>query len=215
MFPFPDSCIVSISRLSNVEKLLGGKETKVGRIVVTEFVSVDGVIEDPGGAGDFVHRGWGIEISRGDEGDNFKIEETRNTEALLLGRKTYETFADSWPSRTGEFADMFNALPKYVVSSTLDHPTWTKSTVLTGDVLTAVSDLKRNVQGDIVIHGSAQLVQSLLENDLIDALHLMVFPVVLGQGKRLFGATSDKKSLRLADSTVVGDGVNILIYERA
>jgi dihydrofolate reductase len=191
------------------------KEAEVGRIVVTEFVSLDGVVEDPGGAEDFKYGGWSFEISRGDEGDKFKLDETMATEALLLGRVTYEGFAAAWPSREGEFADKFNSMPKYVVSSTLKDPSWTNSTVLSGDVAGEVAKLKQQVDGDIVVHGSVQLVQALIEHDLVDELRLMVFPVVLGSGKRIFGETSDKKPLRLVDSRVVGDGVAILTYEPA
>jgi dihydrofolate reductase len=186
----------------------------VGRIVVTEFVSLDGVMEDPGGSENFKHGGWSFEIDRG-EGMQFKLDETMSSEALLLGRVTYEGFAEAWPSRDGEFADKFNTMPKYVVSSTLTDPEWTNSTVLEGDVAEQVVKLREKLDGDIVVHGSAQLVHSLLERDLIDELRLMVFPVVLGGGKRVFGETSDKKRLRLADSKVVGDGVLILVYERA
>jgi dihydrofolate reductase len=189
----------------------------VGRIVVTEFVSLDGVMEAPGGGEDFKHAGWTFEIGRGEEGDKFKLDETLASEALLLGRVTYEGFAAAWPSRTDEvgFADKFNSMPKYVVSSTLEDPEWNNSTVLKGDVATEVAKLKEEHEGDIVVHGSAQLVQALVEHDLVDELHLMVFPVVLGTGKRLFGETSDKKSLRLTDSRTVGDGVAILIYQPA
>jgi dihydrofolate reductase len=187
----------------------------VGRIVITEFVSLDGVMEAPGGGEDFRHAGWTFEIDRGQEGDKFKLEETLEAEALLLGRVTYERFAAAWPSREGEFADKFNSMPKYVVSSTLEEPEWNNSTVLEGDVVEEVSKLRRELDGDIVVHGSAQLVQTLLEHDLVDELRLMVFPVVLGTGKRLFGNTSDKKRLRLADSKMVGEGIAILIYEPA
>jgi dihydrofolate reductase len=187
----------------------------VGRIVVTEFVSLDGVMEDPGGAESFRHGGWSFEIARGDEGNKFKLDETVSSEALLLGRVTYEGFAEAWPSREGEFADKFNTMPKYVVSSTLDEPEWNNTTVLKGDVVEQVEKLRQEQEGEIVVHGSARLVQTLLENDLVDELRLMVFPVVLGSGKRLFGETSDKKALRLADSRVVGDGVAILVYQRA
>jgi len=186
----------------------------VGRIVVTEFVSLDGVVEDPGGAEDFKYGGWSFEISRGDEGDKFKLDETLSSEALLLGRVTYEGFAKAWPSREGEFADKFNTMPKYVVSSTLE-PEWNNSTVLKGDVAEEVAKLKQEQDGEIVVHGSPRLVQTLLEHDLVDELRLMVFPVVLGSGKRLFGETSDKKPLRLVDSKVVGDGVVILIFQAA
>jgi dihydrofolate reductase len=187
----------------------------VGKIVVTEFVSLDGVMEDPGGSESFKHGGWSFEIPRGDEGDKFKLDETMASDALLLGRVTYEGFAASWPSREGEFADKFNTMPKYVVSSTLENPEWNNTTVLTGDLADEVSGLKQQNERDIVVHGSATLAQALLEQDLVDELRLMIFPVVLGGGKRLFGETSDKKRLRLTDSKAVGDGVVILIYERA
>ena len=184
----------------------------MGRIVVTEFISLDGVIEDPGGSEDFKHGGWSFEIERGDEGDRFKLDEAMNSDALLLGRKTYEGFAAAWPSRDGEFADKFNNMPKYVVSSTLKDPEWNNSTVLDGDLAGEVSKLRDEVDGDIVVHGSAQLVQALVEEGLVDELRLMVFPVVLGAGKRLFGETSDKRPLRLSDSKIVGDGVGIVTY---
>jgi dihydrofolate reductase len=187
----------------------------VGRIVVTEFVSLDGVMEDPGGSENFKHGAWSFEVSRGDEGDKFKLDEAFASDALLLGRKTFEGFAAAWPSRDGEFADKFNSMPKYVVSSTLENPEWNNSTVLGGDLAEEVAKLKQQHDGDIVVHGSAQLVQSLLEDDLVDELRLMVYPVVLGSGKRLFGETSDKKPLRLVESRTVGDGVDILIYQPA
>ena len=185
----------------------------MAKIIVTEFVSLDGVMEDPGGAEDFKHGGWTFEIDRG-EGDKFKLDETMDTAALLLGRKTYEGFAAAWPSREGEFADKFNNMPKYVVSSTLESPEWNNSTVLKGDVVEAVKKLKQEQDGNIVVHGSRQLAQTLLENDLVDQLNLMMFPVVLGSGKRLFGDTADKKRLQLVESRTVGDGVLILVYGR-
>jgi dihydrofolate reductase len=187
----------------------------MGRIVVTEFVSLDGVMEAPGGGEDYKHGGWTFEISRGEEGDKFKLDETMASEALLLGRRTYEGFAAAWPSREGEFADKFNSMPKYVVSSTLKDPDWSNTTVLDGELADDVAKLKEQHEGDIVVHGSAQLVQALLENDLVDELRLMVFPVVLGTGKTHFAETSDKKTLQLRDSKIVGDGVAILVYERA
>ena len=187
----------------------------MGRIVITEFISVDGVIEDPGGSEDYEHGGWAFEFDRGDEGNKFKLDETMNSEALLLGRVTYEGFADSWPSREGEFADKFNNMPKYVVSSTLSDPEWTNTTVLNGDLVEAVTTLREADGGDIVVHGSATLAQGLIENDLVDELRLMVFPVVLGGGKGLFDDAGAKKPMRLADSKVVGDGVAILTYEPA
>jgi dihydrofolate reductase len=188
------------------------KEARVGKIVVTEFVSLDGVMEAPGGGEEFKHGGWTFEINRGEEGDKFKLDETLASDALLLGRVTYEGFAAAWPSREGEFADKFNSMPKYVVSSTLEEPGWDNSTVLSGDLAEEVGKLKEEHGGDIVVHGSAQLVQALLERDLVDELRLMVFPIVLGSGKRLFGETGDKKPLRLVDSKMVGDGVAILVY---
>jgi dihydrofolate reductase len=185
----------------------------MGRIVITEFVSLDGVMEAPGGGEDYEHAGWTFEIDRGAEGDKFKLDETFASEALLLGRVTYEGFAAAWPSVENEFADKFNSMPKYVVSSTLETAQWNNSTVLSGDLVEEVAKLKQEHHGDIVVHGSARLVQALIEHDLVDELRLMVFPVVLGSGKRLFGETTDKKRLRLTDSKTVGDGVEILIYE--
>ena len=191
----------------------------MANIVVTEFMSLDGVIEDPGGAESFKYGGWSFEVSRGDEGDKFKLDETMASSALLLGRVTYEGFAEAWPSRSDEFgfADKFNSMPKYVVTSTLEDPDWNNSTVIDGDgdVVAAVRKLKEEVDGDVVVHGSAQLARTLLENDLVDELRLMVFPVVLGAGKRLFGDTSDKKPLQLVDTKTVGDGVAILVYRPA
>ena len=184
----------------------------MAKIIVTEFVSLDGVMEDPGGAENFKYGGWTFEIDRG-EGDKFKLDETMDTAALLLGRKTYEGFAAAWPSREGEFADKFNTMPKYVVSATLDNPEWTNTTVLKGDAVEAVKKLKAEQDGNIVVHGSRQLAQTLIENDLVDELRLMVFPVVLGSGLRLFGETSDKKRLQLVESRTVGDGVLVLIYK--
>lgn len=186
----------------------------MGRIVVTEFVSLDGVVEAPGGGEGFVHDGWSFEFDRGDEGNRFKLEETMGAEALLLGRKTYEGFAAAWPSRDGEFADKFNSMPKYVVSSTLENPEWSNTTVLRGDVVEEVTKLKQRYDGDIVVHGSPQLAQTLIEHDLVDALHLQVYPVIVGAGKRLFAGTSATKRFRLTEAKTVGD-VHILIYERA
>jgi dihydrofolate reductase len=187
----------------------------MGRIVVSEFVSLDGVVEDPGGSENFVHGGWSFKYERGEEGDRFKLDETMGSEALLLGRVTYEGFADAWPEREGEFADKFNSMPKYVVSSTLSDPEWTNSIVLDGELATEVARIKGAHEGNVLVHGSPSLVQGLLEADLVDELRLMVFPVVLGSGKRLFGESDDLKGLALSDSKVVGDGVAILIYEPA
>ena len=187
----------------------------MGKIIVTEFVSLDGVMEAPGGGENFKHAGWTFKINRGAEGDQFKLDETRETEALLLGRLTYEGFAAAWSSRKGEFADKFNNMPKYVVSSTIEAPAWNNSTVLKGDVVEEVRRLRQRLSGNIVVHGSAQLVQTLVAHDLVDELRLMVFPVVLGTGKRLFSETSDKKLLRLVNSRTVGDGIAVLIYQPA
>jgi dihydrofolate reductase len=187
----------------------------MGKIVVTEFVSLDGVMEDPGGAEDYKHGGWTFEIDRGEEGDKFKLDETLEAEAQLLGRVTYEGFADAWPAREGDFADKFNAMPKYVVSSTLGEPEWNNSTVLRGDFAAEITKLKSEVDGVILVAGSARLVQGLIEHDLVDELRLMVFPVVLGSGKRLFGDVVEKKPLKLTDSKTVGAGVALLTYEPA
>ena len=187
----------------------------MGRIVISQFVTVDGVIEDPGGSEGFERGGWALQIDRGEDGDKFKLDEVMESSALLLGRRTYEGFAAAWPTREGEFADKFNTMPKYVVSSTLKDPSWTNTTVLDGDVASSVAKLKQEVDGVILVAGSAMLVQALIEHDLVDELRLMVFPVVLGTGKRLFGDRSEKKRLRLADSKTVGDGIAILIYELA
>ena len=187
----------------------------MGRIVVTEFISLDGVMEDPSGGEGFERGGWSFKVSRGDGGDRFKTEETMNTAAMLLGRRTYETFAGSWPQRTGEFADKFNSMPKYVVSKTLTNPEWENTRVLEGDMPDSVARLRDELDGDIVIHGSRQLAQGLLEADLVDELRLMVFPVVVGSGQRLFGDLSDQRPLRLLRTESVGDGVAILVFERA
>jgi dihydrofolate reductase len=187
----------------------------MGRIVVTEFVSLDGVMEAPGGDDGFVRGAWTFEFDRGEEGNRFKLDETRDSQALLLGRRTYEGFAAAWPEREGEFADKFNTMPKYVVSATLTDPTWTNTSVISGDIAAGVRALREEQQGDIVVHGSARLVQTLLDNDLVDELRLMVFPVVLGVGKKLFAKTTDSKRLQLSESKVVGDGVAILVYTPA
>ncbi len=188
----------------------------MGKIVVTEFISTDGVIEDPGGAEDYKHGGWSFQIDRGEEGEKFKLDETEASDALLLGRVTYEGFADAWPSREGEFADRFNAMPKFVVSTTLDKPAWNNSTVISRDVPKEVGKLKERFANDVVVHGSAQLVNTLKEHDLVDEYRLMVFPVVLGTGKRLFSDGGDLTPLKLSEAKQVGpDGVIILTYQRA
>lgn len=185
----------------------------MGRIIATEFVSLDGVVEAPGGGEDFEYGGWSFEIDRGKEGNQFKLDEALESEALLLGRMTYEGFAAAWPSREGEFADKFNGMPKYVVSSTMGTPEWSNTTVLRGDLAKEIGWLRNRHAGPIVVHGSPTLVQGLLERDLLDELRLMVYPVILGKGKHLFGSTTTKKRMRRRSSSLVGDGVEILIYE--
>jgi dihydrofolate reductase len=186
----------------------------VGKLVVTEFVSLDGVMQAPGGE-EFKYPGWSFEFDRGDDGDQFKLQETMETEVLLLGRITYESFAGAWPSREGEFADKFNTMPKYVVSSTLEDPEWNNTNVLKGDAAEEAAKLKEEIDGIIQVPGSNRLVQDLLENDLVDELHLMVFPVVLGTGKRVFGEYSDRTDWRLTEAKPVGpDGIVVLVYER-
>ena len=185
----------------------------MSKIVVSQFVTVDGVFEDPGGSEGFERGRWAFEFERGPEGDQFKLDEVMASEALLLGRVTYEGFAEAWPSRTGEFADKFNEMPKYVVSSTLEAPAWNNSTVISGDVAGEVAKLKESGEGEILVNGSAQLVRTLMEHDLVDEYRLMVFPIVLGTGKRLFEDPGEAKALHLAASKPVGpDGVVILTY---
>jgi dihydrofolate reductase len=187
----------------------------MGKIVVSENVSLDGVVQDPTGDEGFKRGGWFGQIGDKDREAWAKVEfdEALSTEALLLGRRSYEWFAARWPSRSGEWADRLNGLPKYVVSSTLVDPDWNNSTVLTGEVVSEVSKLKQALDGEIVVYASRQLVRTLMEQDLVDDLRLMVYPVVLGAGERLFGDTSDKKSVRLLDSRTVGDGLAYLTYE--
>ena len=189
----------------------------MGKIVVTEFVSLDGVIEAPGGGEDYKHAGWTFEIDRGEEGDKFKLDELVEAEAQLLGRVTYEGFAAAWPAMEdgAGFAEKMNSMPKYVVSSTLQEASWENSTILRGDLADEVARLHREVDGVILVAGSAQLVQGLIEHDLVDELRLMVFPVLLGEGKRLFGEVTAKKPLNLVDSKTLGDGVALLTYQPA
>jgi dihydrofolate reductase len=190
------------------------RRTRMGKIVVTEFVSVDGVMEAPGGE-DFKYPGWSFEFERGDDGNQFKLDEALQADALLLGRRTYESFAGAWPKREGEFADKFNEMPKYVVSTTLKDPDWNNTTVLdSGDATAQVTELKRDFDGEIQLPGSNRLVHELIDSDLVDQVNLMIFPVVLGTGKRAFGETSDKKTMTLKESRTVGDeGVAVMVYE--
>jgi dihydrofolate reductase len=188
----------------------------VARLVVSQFVTVDGVMEDPGGAEGFDRGGWAFQFDRGAEGDKFKLDEVMASDALLLGRVTYEGFAAAWPSRTGAFADKFNGMPKFVVSTTLEGAQWNNSTVIKGDVAEEVATLKQRPGGDILVNGSATLARTLAEDGLVDEYRLMVFPVALGRGKRLFEDVSDSTALRLVDTKQVGsDGVLILIYQPA
>jgi dihydrofolate reductase len=189
----------------------------MGKIVVTEFISLDGVIEAPGGGEDYKHAGWTFEIDRGEEGDKFKLDELAEAEAQLLGRVTYEGFAAAWPTMedAAGFAEKMNSMPKYVVSSTLQEASWENSTILRGDLADEVARLHREIDGVILVAGSAQLVQGLLEHDLVDELRLMVFPVLLGEGKRLFGDVSGKKPLNLVSTKTLGAGVALLTYEPA
>jgi dihydrofolate reductase len=172
-------------------------------------------MEDPGGSEQSNHGGWTFAFDRGPQGNQYKLDETLEAEALLLGRVTYEGFAAFWPSLTGEFADKYNAMSKYVVSSTSELTPWNNSTVLDGSVPAEVSKLKLSLDGNILVHGSAQLVTALLAHQLVDELRLMVFPIVLGSGKRLFGAAEETRHLGLVDHVVVGDGVIILTYRQS
>jgi dihydrofolate reductase len=187
----------------------------MGRIVVTEFLSLDGVMEAPGGE-DFKYPGWSFEVDRGDEGNQFKLDETMEADALLIGRVTYDSFAGAWPEREGPFADKFNSMPKYVLSSTLNDPDWNNTTVLTGDTAEAARKVKEKVDGVIQVPGSLSVVHALLEADLVDQLNLMVFPVVLGTGRKLFGELSNKKAWKLLEVKPVGsEGVIVQTYESA
>ncbi|MDT0329830.1 dihydrofolate reductase family protein [Nocardiopsis sp. DSM 44743] len=186
----------------------------MGRVVVTEFVSLDGVAEAPGGE-DFRYPNWSFEVERGPEGEKFKEDEAFGAEALLLGRRTYEGFAAAWPKYEGALADKYNGMPKYVVSNTLTGPEWNNTTVLSGDLVEAVTRLKAEVEGEISVPGSLGLVRSLIEHDLVDGIRLMTFPVLLGHGRRLFGETTDKSSWRFAGATAYGDGVLLTEFHRA
>lgn len=191
----------------------------MGKVVVSQFVTVDGVMEDPGGAESFEHGGWAFDFERGADGDQFKVDEVMASDVLLLGRVTYEGFAAAWPSMEDEagFADKFNGMPKYVVSATLSEPLeWNNSRLLEGDLEEGVNALREQWEGDILVNGSIQLVQALQANDLVDEYRLMVFPVVLGSGRKMFGESGKKTSLKLVNSQPVGsDGVVILTYQPA
>jgi len=183
----------------------------VGKIVMSEFVSLDGVVEDPAGSEGTPFGGWVGVVGGSKESDRIKLAEVEGADALLLGRRTYAAFAARWPSRSGVMADRMNAMPKYVVSATVDSPDWQNSTVLTGDVVKAAAALRDEVAGDIVVYGSFRLTRTLLAHDLVDELRLMVYPVVLGAGARLFGET--RKTVRLTHTQTVDDGITYLVYE--
>jgi dihydrofolate reductase len=187
----------------------------MGKIVISENVTLDGVVQDPTGEQGFRHGGWFGQVGDKDREEWAKVEfeEALGAEALLLGRRSDEYFGTRWTGRSGEWADRLNALPKYVVSSTLVNPEWSNSTVLTGDVVNEVSKLKQELTGEIVVYASRQLVHTLMEHDLVDELRLMVYPFVLGAGERLFGETSDKKSIRPLHARTVGDSLVYLTYE--
>jgi dihydrofolate reductase len=187
----------------------------MGKIVVSENVTLDGVVQDPTGEEDFGPGGWFVEFGARDvaEWAQVELDEALRAKAVLLGRRSDEWFGTRWTSRTGDWADRLNSLPKYVVSSTLEHPAWTNATVLAGDVVTEVSKLRRELDGDIVVYASARLVHTLLEHDLVDELRLTVYPVVLGTGERLFGETSARKPMRLVSARTLGAALVYLTYE--
>jgi dihydrofolate reductase len=187
----------------------------MAKIVISQNVSLDGVVEDPTGEEGFRHGGWFNQIADKDRAAwaRVEFEEALGAEALLLGRRSDAYFGPRWSTRTGEWADRLNSLPKYVVSSTLVDPAWTNSTVLKGEVVSEVSKLKEKLDGEVVVYASRQLVRTLMEHDLVDELRLIVYPVVLGAGERLFGETTDKKSVRLLETRTVGDGLAYLAYE--
>jgi dihydrofolate reductase len=189
----------------------------MGRIVVSEFVTLDGVMEDPGGAEAFERGGWAFQFERGADGDRFKLDELMQAEALLLGRVTYEGFAAAWPGRTDDagFAEKMNGMPKYVVSRTLDHAGWQGSTVLRDDLPAAVARLRDTHAGDILVPGSARLVGALVQHDLVDELRLMVFPVVLGAGKRLFADGAVPRRLAVSSATTSGEVVMLTLTRDA
>ena len=185
----------------------------MGKIVISENVSLDGVIEDPAGDEGFTRGGWVGRIAALPEVAKVALDEALGADALLLGRRSYEWFAARWPSRSGELADRLNNMPKYVVSATLEDPDWNNSTVLKGDAVDEVSKLKQELNGEIVVVASFQLLRTLMEHDLVDELRLKIYPVVLGAGKRLFGGTSDKKPMRLVDTNTIDGDVVYVTYE--
>jgi dihydrofolate reductase len=188
------------------------------KVVVTEYISVDGVIQDPGGTGEYERGGWTFDYERGEDGDRFKLEELVAADAQLLGRITYEGFAEAWPTMEDDagFAEKMNSMPKYVVSTTLKDPEWTNTTVISGNVPEEVAKLMDEYDGDILIYGSGQLVRSLVEEDLVDEWRFMVFPTIIGEGKPLFDGGLPRRKLKLTDERALGpDGIRVLSYQRA
>jgi len=191
------------------------RRSEMGKIVISENVTLDGVVQDPTGEEGFRHGGWFAQVGSNDREGFYKaaLDEVLRAEALLVGRRSYEFLAARWPSRTGELADRMNSIPKYVVSSTLEDPGWNNSTVVKGDAVNEVSNLKERLNGEIVVPASLQLVRTLIEKDLVNELRLMVYPFVLGAGERLFGETSDKVPLRLVANRTVGDSLPYVTYQ--
>ncbi len=187
----------------------------MSRLIVTEFLTLDGVMQDPGGADGFERGGWAFQFKRGPEGDKFKMDEMVNAGAFLLGRVTYEEFAKAWPSRTGEFADMMNGMPKHVVSTTLMQGSWNNTTIIKSNMAEEVRKLKAQPGKDILVAGSGRLVQTLMQNDLVDEYRLMVFPIILGKGTRLFKDGYDQLPLKLVEARTMGEGVQTMIFHPA
>lgn len=184
----------------------------MSNIVVSEFITLDGVAQDPGGVGEFEQGGWAFKFERGPEGDRFKLDEVLSAEALLLGRRTYVGFAEAWPTRTGEFADKMNAMPKYVVSSTLTRPEWGNTVIIDGDAPGRIRQLKQELEGDILVAGSSQLVRTLIDYDLVDEYRLMVFPTVLGAGQLLFAPGGPATDLRIVEARQVGEAALVIAH---
>ena len=206
--PLPDSVF------DNGQASRKRRRRMLGRIIVSDNVSLDGVMQDPAGDEGFARGGWVGAIAGRPELLQLALDDAMGSDAMLMGRRTYEWFAGRWPSRTGELADRLNGLPKFVVSSTLREPAWNNTTVLAGDLLAEVAELKRRVDRDILVTASARIVRTLLEHDLVDEMRLKVFPVVLGAGDRLFGETSDTRQMRLIDSRTVDGETAYLVYQR-
>lgn len=184
----------------------------MSNIVLSEFVTLDGVAQDPGGVGEFEQGGWAFKFDRGPEGDQFKLDEVLAAEAMLLGRRTYTGFAEAWPARTGEFADKMNTMSKYVVSTTLTHADWNNSTIIDSNVAERIRELKHELVGDILVVGSTQLVQTLIQHDLIDEYRLMIFPTVLGAGQLLFPAAGAATDLRISEAKPMGEAALLIAH---